>query len=116
MLSFFRKTALSYPETTEAPHFQNTSFRVRKKIFATYDFNKQLACLKLSEKDQDLFSLFDSSLIFPVPNKWGKQGWTLAKIEALNEEIIRDLLYAAFCQVAPEKLKNPPHSSTPPNP
>lgn len=116
MLTFFRNIALSYPETTEEPHFKNTSFRVRKKIFATYDFNTQLACLKLSEKDQDLFSLFDSSLIFPVPNKWGKQGWTLAKIEALDEEILRDLLYSAFCQVAPEKLKNPPSSSTPTQP
>lgn len=112
MLDFFRKTALSYPETTEEPHFEKTSFRVRKKIFATYDSKTHLACLKLSEKDQDLFSLFDSKLIFPVPNKWAKQGWTLAKIEALEEEVITDLLHAAFCQVAPEKLKNPPHPPT----
>ena len=116
MFDFFRNAALSFPEATEEPHFEKTSFRVRKKIFATYDFKTFLACLKLSEKDQDLFSLFDSNLIFPVQNKWGKQGWTLAKIESLNEEIIKDLLYAAFCQVAPEKLKNPPSSSTPTRP
>jgi hypothetical protein len=73
-----------------------------------------LACLKLSGKDQDLFSLFDSKLIFPVPNKWGKQGWTLAKIDALPEEVIGDLIQAAFRQVAPEKLKNsPPPPSSP---
>ncbi len=113
MLAFFRKTALSYPETSEAPHFEKTSFRVRKKIFATYDFNTQLASLKLSQKDQDLFSLFDSQLIFPVPNKWGKQGWTFVRIGDLNEEVIRDLVYAAFCQVAPEKLKNPPDTLLP---
>jgi predicted DNA-binding protein (MmcQ/YjbR family) len=105
MLDLFRKFALSYPETTEEPHFEKTSFRLRKKIFATYDSMTKMACLKLSEKDQDLFSLFDSNLIFPVPNKWGKQGWTLAKIEDLPEELVKDLLHSAFCQVAPEKLK-----------
>lgn len=105
MLDFFRSFALSFPETLEVPHFDKTSFRVRKKIFATFDFKTQLACLKLSEKDQDLFSLFDSKLVFPVPNKWEKQGWTLAKIGELKEEIIRDLITAAFNQTAPENLK-----------
>lgn len=33
----FRKTALSFAETSEQPHFKKTSFRVGKKIFATYD-------------------------------------------------------------------------------
>ena len=33
----FRKLALSFPEATEEPHFEKTSFRVKKKIFATYD-------------------------------------------------------------------------------
>lgn len=108
MLDFFRSFALSLPETMEAPHFKKTSFRVRKKIFATFDLNTKTACLKLSEKDQDLFCLFDSKLIFPVQNKWGKQGWTLAKIDDLEQEIIRDLLLAAYNEVAPEKLKLPP--------
>lgn len=113
MLDFFRNFSLSLPETTEEPHFEKTSFRVRKKIFATYDSKTKLACLKLSEKDQDLFSLFDPSLIFPVQNKWGKQGWTLARIEGLEDEVIRDLICAAFNQVAPEKLKTPPSHSSP---
>lgn len=110
MIDFFRSFSLSFPEIIEEPHFEKTSFRVRKKIYATYDFQTQLACLKLSEKEQDLFSLFDSERIFPFPNKWGKQGWTLAKIGDLEEEVIKDLLSAAFNKVAPEKLKLPPNS------
>lgn len=116
MLDFFRSFSLSFPETTEAPHFEKTSFRVRKKIFATYDSRTEFACLKLSEKDQDLFCLFDSKLIFPVQNKWGKQGWTFAKIGDLDEELIKDLLCAAYNQVAPEKLKLPPPNPYPPEP
>ena len=113
MLDFFHSLALSFPETLEAAHFEKTYFRVRKKIFATYDYKTRLSCLKLSEKEQDLFCLFDSNLIFPVPNKWGKQGWTLAKIDDLQEEIIKDLLHAAYNQVAPEKLKLPPNNPNP---
>lgn len=30
-LEIFRELALSFPETTEEPHFEKTSFRVKKK-------------------------------------------------------------------------------------
>ena len=116
MLDFFRETALSFPEVTEEPHFDKTSFRVRKKIFVTYDFKTFLACLKLSETDQDLFSLFDPTLIFPDQNKWGKQGWTLAKIDDLEADVLCDLLRAAYNQVAPEKLKIAPDNPSPTQP
>lgn len=33
----FRKLALSFENAAEEPHFEKTSFRVKKKIFATYD-------------------------------------------------------------------------------
>jgi len=33
----FRKLALGYPETTEEPHFEKTSFRVRKKDFRNHE-------------------------------------------------------------------------------
>jgi hypothetical protein len=34
-LEKIRRFTLSFPETTEASHFEKTSFRVKKKIFAT---------------------------------------------------------------------------------
>ncbi len=36
-IEIFRKLAMSFPETTEEPHFEKTSFRIKKKIFATFD-------------------------------------------------------------------------------
>jgi predicted DNA-binding protein (MmcQ/YjbR family) len=69
----FRKLALSFPEASEQPHFERASFRVAKKIFATLDEKSKLACMKLSEADQDVFSSYDNAAIYPVPNKWGKQ-------------------------------------------
>lgn len=100
----FRKLALSFPEATEEPHFEKTSFRVKKKIFATYDAAHHRACIKLSETDQDVFSAGNKNSIFPVGNKWGKQGWTIVELGQVNEELFDDALTTAYCEVAPPKL------------
>lgn len=100
----FRKLALSLPEATEEPHFEKTSFRVKKKIFATYDEAKNRACIKLSEIDQDVFSTVDKATIYQVPSKWGKQGWTFIELKKVKKELFTDALKAAYCEVAPKKL------------
>jgi predicted DNA-binding protein (MmcQ/YjbR family) len=100
----FRKLALSFPEATEEVHFEKTSFRVKKKIFATYDDIKKRACIKLSEIDQDVFSSADKTIIYPVDSKWGKQGWTLIEMSKVRKELFIDALTTAYCEVAPKKL------------
>lgn len=100
----FRKLALSFPDVTEEPHFEKTSFRVKKKIFATFDEIKKRACIKLSEIDQNVFSSIDKTIIFPVDNKWGKQGWTLIEMRKVKKDIFIDALTTAYCEVAPKKL------------
>ncbi|MEP7196427.1 MAG: MmcQ/YjbR family DNA-binding protein [Saprospiraceae bacterium] len=69
----FIKIAFSFPKLTEEPHFEKISFRVRKKFFATFDIKMNLVCEMLSEIDQSVFSAYDNTIIFPVPNKWGKK-------------------------------------------
>lgn len=100
----FRTLALSFPETTEEPHFEKTSFRVKKKIFATYDDIKKRACIKLSEIDQNVFSSADKTIIFPVENNWGKQGWTIIEMSKVRKELFFDALTTSYCEVAPKKL------------
>ncbi len=100
----FRKLALSFPETSEAPHFEKTSFRVKKKIFATYDAAKNQACIKLSEIDQDVFCTVDKTIIFPVANKWGTQGWTLIDLKKVPVRLFADALRTAYCEAAPASL------------
>ena len=99
-----RKLALSFPGTSEESHFVKTSFRVHKKIFATYDAKTNQACIKLSEIDQDVFSAFDRSIIFQVPNKWGKQGATFIDLNKVPLKLLKDALTTSYCEVAPAKL------------
>ncbi|MFY9307423.1 MAG: MmcQ/YjbR family DNA-binding protein [Bacteroidia bacterium] len=103
-INTFRKLALSLPEATELPHFEKTSFRVAKKIFATLDIKSNMACIKLSEIDQSVFTAFDSATIYAVPNKWGKQGWTYIELKKVRKDILTDALKTAYCQVAPKHL------------
>ncbi|MEO9801705.1 MAG: MmcQ/YjbR family DNA-binding protein [Reichenbachiella sp.] len=101
-IDHLRALALSFPETTEEPHFEKTSFRVKKKIFVTCDVSKNIATIKLSEADQDIFSADIS--IYPVPNKWGKQGWTILEMGQIHPDLFTDAVTTAYCEVAPPKL------------
>ena len=104
-ISTFRKIALALPGVTEQPHFDKPSFRVAKKIFATLDIKNKIACIKLPAAEQDVFSAFDKTIIYPVPNKWGsQQGWTFIRLEKMRKQMLADALTTAYRHVAPAKL------------
>ena len=105
MTSFkqIEKIASSFPEVTVEPHFEKISFRVRNKIFLTYEEQTNKATVKLSIENQDLFS-FAQEGIFPVNNKWGKQGWTHLELDKIAEKALHSILISAYCEVAPKKL------------
>lgn len=102
----FRQIALSFLETTEEPHVQIPAFKVAKKIFATLNIVENRATVKLSETDQDVFCLFDKTVMYPVPNKWGKQGWTHINLKTIPEEMCLDALTNAYCEIAPKRLSS----------
>ena len=66
-LNTLRKMTLLFPEVTEEPHFEKRSFRVKKKIFATYDEKNKKACIKLSEISQNIFSSILRGVSPPSP-------------------------------------------------
>src|SRR6478735_1359590 len=99
-----RKLALAFEQAEEQPHFEKPSFRIKKKIFATLDIKNNRACLKLSLIDQSVFSAYDKSIIYPVPNAWGKQGWTFLELKKVRKDMFTDALTMAYCEVAPKKL------------
>lgn len=102
-LNAFKQMALQFEGAEEQPHFEKSSFRVKKKIFATLDEVKHRACVKLSEVDQSTFCSFDRSVMFPVPNKWGKQGWTLIELSQVKKEMLKDALQTAYNQLTLKK-------------
>ena len=99
-----RKLALSFDETVELPHFERTSFRVRKKIFATMLERDNIAVLMLSLVDQSVFCSYDKAAMYPVPNKWGLKGATIVELRKVRKDIFKDALTTAYCKVAPKEL------------
>jgi predicted DNA-binding protein (MmcQ/YjbR family) len=100
----FRKLALSFPESEEAPHFEKASFRYKKKIFATLSSKDKRAVLKLSLEDQSVFCSFDNNIFYPVPNKWGKQGWTIVELKSVRKDMCKDAVTQAYEAVRGKRL------------
>ena len=103
-LNAVRALALAFEDAEEHPHFENQSFRIKKKIFATLNAKMNRACLKLPLIDQSVFCEMNDAVIYPVPNKWGKQGWTLVELKKVRKNVFKDALTTAYCHVAPKKL------------
>ncbi|MBK7705815.1 MAG: MmcQ/YjbR family DNA-binding protein [Acidobacteria bacterium] len=97
-----RELALGFEESVELPHFHLTSFRIRKKIFATIDVEKRLAMISLTPVEQSLF--VDDDTIYPVPNAWGAKGATYFEIGRVRPEVFKDALRVAYRGKAPAKL------------
>ena len=99
-----RQLALSLPETEEKSHFETPDFRVKNKIFATIKADKQLMMVKLSAVDQSVFCSFDTTVIYPVPGGWGRQGATYIELKKVKKAMLLDALTMAWKQVAPKKM------------
>jgi len=100
----YRKLALLFPEVVELPHFDRASFRVRNKIFSTVLERDHLVMVKLSVNDQWVFCAIDTEIIYPVPGSWGKGGATYINLKKINQNLLKDALTRAYCEVAPKKL------------
>jgi len=99
----FRKLAMSFPDATEEPHFEKISFRIKKKIFAAFDEKNNQAVLKLNEIDQSVFCSSSEKIFYEIPNKWGKQGWTIVELSRVRPEMFEDALIRSYENVVTKK-------------
>jgi predicted DNA-binding protein (MmcQ/YjbR family) len=103
LIETFRKLALTFPNAVEEPHFEKSSFRINKKIFATFDEKNNRAVLKLNEIDQSVFCASGEMIFYPIPNKWGKQGWTIVELSKVRPEMFEDALIRSYENVIGKK-------------
>lgn len=103
-LDTLRHIVKDLPEVSEGPHFDKIAFKVKKKVFMTFNEAYHRICVKLSDVDQSVFTSIDPNMIYPVPNNFGKQGWTLIDLDLVSDDILKDAIQTAYCTVAPKKL------------
>ena len=99
----FRTLALALPHAIEAPHFDATSFRVNKKIFATLGEKEGRAVVKLTREQQEMMTAAEPKVFAPVP-AWGKHGWTYLHLANADSDIVRSALTTSWRNVAPKKM------------
>lgn len=98
-----RKFALSLPGTTEEPHFDKTSFRVRGKIFATAPPDGKVLHIFVGDAQRA-----DALAHYPVFLEnlfWGRQIAGLrAQLPHAQPKVIDNLLALAWMRKAPKRL------------
>ena len=99
-----RRLALALPEAVEAPHFDRIAFKVRR-IYATLAADGASLNLMLTPDEQEFKCLLAPEAFSPVPNAWGKQGWTLADLSKLSAAELADALRIAWANAQPRKRK-----------
>ncbi len=90
-----KNIALALEGTVAAPHFDRTAFKV-KRNYATLAGDGLTANLKLTPDEQELKCITHAEAFSPVPNAWGKQGWTTVKLAALDEAELHAALTMAW--------------------
>ncbi len=96
----FRRIALSLEGTSESPHFDRAAFRVAR-IYATLAPDGCSANLKFTPDEQELKCMVASDAFAPIPNAWGRQGWTIATLAKLTVPELENALRMAFAHAQP---------------
>jgi hypothetical protein len=91
----FQRIALSLEGTTQAPHFDRTAFKVAR-IYATLAPDGRTANFKVAPDEQQLKCQVAPDAFMPVPNAWGRQGWTTATLAQLTIPELEDALQMAW--------------------
>jgi hypothetical protein len=97
----FRRFALALEGTTQAPHFDRTAFKVAR-IYATLAADGRTANLKLAPDEQALKCEVAPDACAPVPNAWGRQGWTTVTLAKLSAAELKAALAMAWRHALPK--------------
>jgi hypothetical protein len=99
-----RRIALSLEGTTETPHFGRTAFKVAR-TYVTLAADGHTANLKFTPDEQEFKCLLAPDAFAPVPNAWGRQGWTTATLARLSTAELRAALEMAWAHAVGKRSK-----------
>lgn len=97
-----RRLALAMEGTVEYPHFDRVAFKA-VRTYVTLAPDGRTANLKFAPDEQELKCTVAPDAFTPIPNAWGRQGWTVAKLAALSVAELRAALTIAYTHGAVKK-------------
>ena len=101
----FRKLALSMPDAHEAPHFERSSFRAGKKIFATMTADGAEVMVRVQPVDKCLALLSSDPKVFIDYGGWTRRNGSLGmRLKLVDSKLVALLVREAWAGVAPKRL------------
>jgi hypothetical protein len=97
-----RRMALSLQGTTESPHFDRKAFKV-DRIYVTLAADARIANFKFTPEEQEFKCMMAPDAFAPVPNAWGRQGWTTADLSKLSSAELKNALETAWAHAVQKK-------------
>jgi hypothetical protein len=97
-----RRIALSLAGTAEAPPFDRAAFKVAR-IYVTLAADGRTANFKFTPDEQEFKCMMAPEAFVPVPNAWGRQGWTTAELSKLGAAELKNALEIAWAHAVPKK-------------
>jgi hypothetical protein len=99
-----RRIALLLEGTIEAPHFDRAAFKVAR-IYVTLAADGRTANFKFTPEEQEFKCMLAAEAFSPVPNAWGKQGWTTANLAKLSAAELKQALETAWAHALLKKSR-----------
>jgi hypothetical protein len=101
-----RRFALSLPETTEAPHFEKSSFRVKGKIFATVPTGGKTLHVRVAPHEVHALMSEDPAVFEEIRSAKNVvvENWVRVHLPAAERTQVFELLEDAWRSLAPKRV------------
>ncbi len=100
-----REFVLSFPETTEEPHFDRSSFRVKGKILITVPPDGSHIHLVVGADELPALLAEDPAAFEEI--LWGKRvmtDWVRVHLDVADDDVVRELVEDAWRMKAPKRV------------
>lgn len=92
----FRDIALGMDGAVEGAHMKHPDFRANGRIFATLKAGGEHGVVKLSPGEQQEFIRLHPAAFTPAAGAWGRQGWTMVKLDVAKKAVVRSAVTLAY--------------------
>lgn len=89
------------PNAVEEPHFDKPAYKIKGKIFATFNIENKWVTIKLNPEQQTIWC--EDPSFYPVPNKWGQYGWTHVDLNRVKKAAFIEAIETACQNIISEK-------------
>jgi hypothetical protein len=102
----FRQLALALAGAVERSHMGHPDFRANGRIFATLQADETSGGVRLPPDEQRELVRLYAQTFSPASGAWGRQGWTIVRLDAADTATVRGALMLAWHGVVEQRVRH----------